>query len=185
MLDLAFCYISDIQSVYQKTLLDDRYKFYMYGIKQYHIFIEPNDSYKLQYVSIDQQNNLLGLFECKLNRETQTAYDVTAIKFISGYSSEFSADMYRFIVNILFLRYGVDRIVFNVIKGNKAEVLYDKLITRYGGRIVGTFRNEIKLYDGKLYDVKYYEVTKDECLPLVLQVDAYNYRFCLEVNIGG
>lgn len=157
----------------------------MYGIKQYHIPIEPNDSYKLQYVSIDQQNNLLGLFECNLNRETQTAYDVTAIKFISGYSPEFSADMYRFFVDVMFNRYCINRIVCSVIKGNKAEALYDKLCARYGGRIVGTFRNETKLYDGKLYDVKYYEATRDECLPLLLQVDAYNYRSCLEVDISG
>ena len=120
----------------------------MYGIKQYHIPIEPNDSYKLQYVSIDQQNNQ-GLFECKLKRNP--AYDVTAIKFISGYSPEFSADMYRFFVDVMFNRYCINRIVCSVIKGNKAEALYDKLCA---GMVVERRCLEMKLYEGS-YDMKY------------------------------
>ena len=181
MLALAIQYEKQVQERYLRTLADPRYRYYMHGILHYSISIERSDAYKLQYVSLGKQGDVLGLFECSLNRETMTAYEITAIRFTPGYDPEFAADMYRFVVNVIFQEYDMQRVIYNVIKGNKAEKLYDRIIERYGGRIVGTFTNEVRLFDGKLYDVKYYEMLKGRCLPLLLEVTAENYR----ENLGG
>lgn len=181
MLALAIQYAPQLQECYQKTLTDENYRHYMHGIRRYFIPIEPDDSNKLQYVSLGVYGNLLGLFECCLNRDTMTASEVTAIRFTPGYDPEFAADMYRFVVDVIYKQYGMNRVIFNVIIGNKAEKLYDRICERYDGRIVGTFTNEVRLFDGKLYDVKYYEMLRERCLPLLLEVTAHNYR----ANLGG
>lgn len=181
MLALAIQYAPQLQECYQKTLTDENYRHYMHGIRRYFIPIEPDDSNKLQYVSLGVYGNLLGLFECCLNRDTMTASEVTAIRFTPGYDPEFAADMYRFVVDVIYQQYGMNRVIFNVIIGNKAEKLYDRICERYGGRIVGTFTNEVRLFDGKLYDVKYYEMLREQFLPLALEVTAHNYR----ENLGG
>lgn len=46
--------------------------------------------------------------------------------------------------------------------GNPIEGSYDKMIHRYGGRIIGVEKGEVRLPDGKLYDVKRYEITRRE-----------------------
>jgi hypothetical protein len=181
MLALAIQHAPQLQECYQRTLTDEKYRYYMHGTRRYFIPIEPDDTNKLQYVSLGAYGNVLGLFECNLNRETMTAYEVTAIRFTPGYDPEFAADMYRFVVDVIFQQYGMNRVIYNVIKGNKAESLYDRICERFGGRIVGTFSNEVRLYDGQLYDLKYYEMLKERCLPLLLEVTAENYR----ENLGG
>ncbi len=179
MLALAIQYGPQLQECYQKTLADEKCRYYMHGIRRYFIPLEPDDANKLQYVSLGVYGNVLGLFECNLNRETMTAYEITAIRFTPEYEPEFAADMYRFVVDVIFQQYGMQRVIYNVIKGNKAEKLYDRIIERYGGRIVGTFTNEVRLFDGKLYDVKYYEMLRERSLPLGLEVTAETYRLSL------
>lgn len=181
MLALAIQHAPQLQECYQRTLTDEKYRYYMHGIRRYFIPIESDDSNKLQYVSLGVYGNVLGLFECILNRETMTAYEITALRFTPEYAPEFAADMYRFVVDVIFQQYGMQRVIYNVIKGNKAEKLYDRICERYGGRIVGTFTSEVRLFDGKLYDVKYYEMLRGQFLPLALQVTPYSYR----AELGG
>ena len=181
MLALAIQYAPQLQECYQNTLTDEKYRHYMHGTRRYFIPIEPDDTNKLQYVSLGAYGNIIGFFECNLNRDTMTAYEITAIRFTPEYEPEFAADMYRFVVDVIFQQYGMQRVIYNVIKGNEAEKLYDRICERYGGSIVGTFTNEVRLFDGKLYDVKYYEMLKGRCLPLLLKVNADNYR----LKLGG
>ena len=58
----------------------------------------------------------------------------------------------------MFKRYGFQKLNFTVTVGNPIEKTYDKLVNRYGGRVVGVRRMDVKLMDGKLYDVKEYEI---------------------------
>jgi hypothetical protein len=46
--------------------------------------------------------------------------------------------------------------------GNPIEKSYDKLIHKYGGRVVGTYKQHTKLIDNKLYDEKFYEIFRDD-----------------------
>jgi hypothetical protein len=51
---------------------------------------------------------------------------------------------------------------FGVIVGNPIEKTYDKLIEKYGGKICGYAKEDIKLFDGKLYDLKNYEIMRED-----------------------
>lgn len=183
-LALAIQYAPQLQEHYQAALLKEKYHFYWQGAtRSYFVPLEQDDSRKLQCVSVGACNNVLGFFECNLNRDTMTAYNVTAMRFTSEYEPEFAADMYRFVIELLFKQYGINRVVFNVIVGNPAEQLYDGICDKYKGCVIGTFTQEAKLYDGKLYDVKYYELFRDKCFQVLETegISADKYR----LFIGG
>ena len=59
-------------------------------------------------------------------------------------------------------KYNFRKLNFYVIAGNPAEKAYDKMIKRYGGRVVGYRRKNTRLFDGKYYDEKLYEVMRED-----------------------
>lgn len=61
----------------------------------------------------------------------------------------------------IFEKYNFRKLDFCVVVGNPIEKSYDKMVKKYNGRIVGTFKDDVKLIDNKYYDIKYYEVTKE------------------------
>lgn len=56
------------------------------------------------------------------------------------------------------------KLTFSVIVGNPIEKSYDKMINKYGGRVVSIYSDETKLIDGEYYDVKLYEITRNNYL---------------------
>lgn len=53
-----------------------------------------------------------------------------------------------------------DALILNMedLKGNPVELRYDKLIDKFNGRIVGIYKNHIRLVTGEICDKKIYEV---------------------------
>ena len=54
------------------------------------------------------------------------------------------------------------------------------LCSKYGGRIVGTFKRDVRI-NGEMHDVKYYELLREVVLPRVKAVTEDTYR----LNTGG
>ena len=48
------------------------------------------------------------------------------------------------------MEYNFNYITWNVEVGNPAEALTDYIVDKYGGRIVGTFKQDVMLPNGKL-----------------------------------
>lgn len=161
MLDLAYRHIQPLQERYQEALFKDRYRFFWtYPDIKYYIPVYDNLGDMLQFVSLDSGGRIIGYFGCCINRDTRSASDLEMISF-EGKNAEFTADLYAFLDRV-FRQFGVERMYWSVVIGNPSEVLYDRLVNTYGGRIVGTFTNHVRLYDGNLYDVKFYEIYKDK-----------------------
>jgi len=178
MLGLAINHLSELQDRYRATLFDERYKFYQRtpGF-EYFIPLANNCSDGVQFVSMNCNGEVIGYLSAKFNRLTRTAYDLEAIKFIPDRDLCFSQDMGAFDIK-LFNEFGMNRLVWSVVVGNPAEKFYDSLTEICGVRIVGTFRDEVMLSDGRLYDLKYYEVLKEDFFAAVDLHGAtvFNYR---------
>lgn len=56
----------------------------------------------------------------------------------------------------------IRKICFTVVVGNPVESRYDRIIERYGGRIVGIHKEHTMLPDGRLYDEKMYEILRTD-----------------------
>ncbi len=67
-------------------------------------------------------------------------------------------------LNDIFEKYKFRKLKFSVFIGNPIEKSYDKMIEKYGGRIVGYYKEETRLIDGEYYDEKLYEITREEYL---------------------
>jgi hypothetical protein len=114
-------------------------------------------------VSIDKNDNVLGLFRAEINRVTDKISSLVIVSFCDKCNITFSKDLYQFLQD-LFEKYNFRKIEFSVVIGNPIEKMYDKYIKKYGGRIVGIKKQSSKLQDGKYYDVKLYEIFRDKYL---------------------
>jgi hypothetical protein len=86
----------------------------------------------------------------------------------------FMKDLLRCVKDI-FEKFGMNKFSYCVVAGNPIEAKWDKLTEKFGGRIVGIKRQEVKLQDGKIYDVKEYEVlAKDYFLSAARRKGTYD-----------
>lgn len=163
MLDLAIKYKRELQEKYLRLSSNyDRYK-YLIATNwiNYELKIDNNDWDKLQYVSVNSQNEVIGFFECKINRIVYYAYDLIAISFEEKPNFIFSKDLKEFIIDIIFMKHKFNKLRFTCVVGNPIEKSYDRLILKYGGRIVGVYEKEVRLVDNSICDLKLYEITRD------------------------
>ncbi|HBV95780.1 MAG: hypothetical protein JL50_10840 [Peptococcaceae bacterium BICA1-7] len=159
MLKPAILYNDLLQGRFMESVFQDRFKFYSReSIVEYLIPIYQDSREMLQMVGVDD-NGVVGYFGAKLDRETDTARELVIINFRDK-NHTFATDLHDFFLS-LFDRFGMQRVTWWVVVGNPGEAMYDNIIKRHGGRIVGTFTNDAKLSDGRLYSVKWYEVTKE------------------------
>lgn len=161
MLDFAIRHRNRLQDRYLQTIDDPRFKFYHRSpAMEYSLPIYPDSWEWVQLVSLTPDGDVGGYFGARLNRLTKTAYDMEMINF-NGRNEVFTADLFSFI-DTLFCYYGMNRLVWNVIAGNPAERLYDRLTVDFGGRVIGVFKQDVMLSDGQLYSVKWYEAFKED-----------------------
>lgn len=73
----------------------------------------------------------------------------------------FGMDLGQTLMDI-FEKFKFRKLRFSVIVGNPIEKSYDKMVSKYGGRIVGTYYKEQKLIDGEIYDQKLYEILRED-----------------------
>ena len=162
MLDLAFRHAQILQILYLQTVGKDFYQFYWsQPNQQYFLALAEDNGLKCQQVSMDD-DGIAGYIACDLDHLTRTARNLEAIRF--RHSPEYSADLFRFL-DLIFTRYGMDKVVWNVVVGNPAEQFFDSL-QFYGARVVGTFSQAVMLPNGNVYDLKYYEFLKTEFMKM-------------------
>ena len=139
---------------------DDTYKYYFNS--NWHDLGELPDSDwdYMCFASVDKHNEVIGYISYKIDRTTDSAYSLGAINF-SDKIALFGLDLCK-VVQDIFCKYNLQRLEFEVVEGNPAESSYDRLVSKYGGRIVGIRKNAAKLMDNKLYTVKIYEILRED-----------------------
>lgn len=156
MLDLALNYQEELTKKFRETWMDDRYKWYYAGNFYEDVDIKHDTWNCHQYVSV-KNGEVIGSIEYKIDRSSEYAYNLAIINFEDKPSFEFSRDLGEALDKI-FSRYAIRRLEWSVIIGNPIEESYDRICMKYGGRIVGTYRNRTRLTDGRYYDEKLYEI---------------------------
>lgn len=113
----------------------------------------------IERISLDKDKNVLGYFQAHIKRPENYVENVLIINF-GDPTHTFSKDKTEFWTSF-FDVYKFRKIKFHVIVGNPAEAQFDKLIKKYDGRIIGTFKDEILYKDGTYKDIKIYELYKN------------------------
>lgn len=160
MLDLALNHVEELKSLFRKIWFDDKYKFYNFDRYYADVEICTNTWESHQFVSVDGEGNVIGYIGYTINRQTLNANNLEIINFTDDIYT-FGSDMKKAFKDI-FEKFRLHKLSFSVVVGNPIESQYDRLIEKYGGRIVGIQKAQTKLIDNKYYDVKLYEILADQ-----------------------
>jgi hypothetical protein len=161
MLEIAKIHESQLQSLFSRIVFDDKFKFYnASNYYDYNISLDNDSWNSLQFASVDKDGNVLGYLSAKISRASEYVSSLQVINFYE-LNYTFSKDFHQFITD-LFIKFKFRKINFSVIIGNPAEKMYDKYIEKYNGRVVGIYKEDVRLFDGKYYDFKVYEIFKNE-----------------------
>lgn len=163
MLKRAILYKDELNKKYIEALDNERNK-YFYGMyNNFSITVDESDWNSLQFVSVDKNNNIVGYIRGDIDRCVNYISSLAFINFTGQANVTFSKDCLKFF-DLVFNTYKFNKIDWCVFVGNPAEKVYDKLIDKYGGRVVGTYKNDVYTYDKQLCDRKLYELMREDYL---------------------
>ena len=155
MLALAFEHKEELQCRLRKIWENEKYWYYNNSSYFRQLSLEEDTWNCMQYASLNSAGEVIGYLEYGIEREARYVKYLAIANFTDDAS--FGLDVLHMIKDI-FEKYKYRKITFSVIIGNPIEKRYDKLISRYGGRIVGVYKENVMLPDGMLYDEKLYEI---------------------------
>lgn len=166
MLDVAINYECQVRERLRSVWFKEKYKYWNAtsyyqdwsladGTWTEHQFVSVRDGIVIGYISY-----------CIDRADGDVVHSLNIINFEERPSGTFALDCGHAIRNI-FEKYRFRKLNFFVIIGNPIEKTYDKMIDRYGGRIVGIKKKNARLIDGKYYDEKLYEIMRDDYMEAV------------------
>lgn len=158
MLKLALQYKDELLAKYINTWMNERFMYY-HDSWYSELCIADNTWDKHQFVSVNDNNEVVGFIHYKVYRNTNDCDSLGIIGFSDNVLDRtcFGMDVGTAITDI-FEKFRFRKLSFSVVIGNPIESTYDRLVEKYGGRIVGTQKKEVKLVDGEYYDSKLYEI---------------------------
>lgn len=163
MLEFAYPNKEKLQKSFESFTKNDNLFLYFFPHRFFEMKIEPTTEQKIQLVSIDKSGEIKGFFSLRIDWNAHYVSDLTIIRFDNIKSNVFSFDLIRVLYKA-FCEYNFNKIKFKVIVGHPIEKSYDRIVPKFGGRIVGVFINDIKLLDGRTYDYKHYEIIRTDFL---------------------
>jgi len=160
MLKLAYPYQEALNKAWQACVFNEKYQFYNFGKSwDYKINLEDSSWNNIQMVSVGHDGNILGYLAADIYRNSNIVSNIGAINF-GELNVTFSKDFYQFLTE-LFTKHHFRKIEWVVVVGNPAEKMYDRIVDKYGGRIIGIRRDHTITADGVLRDEKEYELSMD------------------------
>lgn len=162
MLDLAYNHEEEIKKKMLDTWYDDKYKFYHASTyrEKYELEKSDGDWNSRQFVSLNSKGEVIGLIGYGIERTTEIANGFGAINF-SDNKAVFGLDLAK-VIDDIFCKFNLRKMEFSVVVGNPIEKSYDKIIAKYGGRIIGISKQHLRLIDGEYYDEKIYEIFRED-----------------------
>lgn len=159
MLEPAIKYKDQLEAIQYDTWFNDKYKYWNCSIYHDSIQIHSDTWNYHQFVST-YKGQVIGYISYETGRQTNNVVSLSIMNF-SDNSAVFGSDLRRALRDI-FEKYKFNKLNFTVVVGNPVEPSYDKMISRFGGRIVGILKQDVKLADGEYYDKKIYEVLSSD-----------------------
>lgn len=159
MLEPAIKYRDQIYDIQYDIWFNDKYKYFNSGTYYGAMQIDENTWDRHQFASV-LNDRVIGYIEYSISREENNVRSLGIINFTDN-KIVFGKDLAQALKDI-FEKYRFRKLNFSVVVGNPIEKSYDKIIKKYGGRIVGTYKENCKLIDGEYYDEKLYEILASE-----------------------
>lgn len=164
MLKNAYLYEEEIKNAFYETWYDPKYQYYYMG--PYHNDWGCNhnegDYYRRNFASVDSEGELIGYISYNIEHDIKSAGCFGAINFSDNITT-FGMDLVQ-VIDDIFCKFNMNRLEFAVVCGNPIEKNYDRMIHKYGGRILCTRHNACIDMQGNLCNDKLYELLKEDYL---------------------
>lgn len=161
MLDIAINHEEELKQLFRSVWFKDKYKYWNCDNYYEDWRAEESTWVNHQFASV-RNGSVIGYIGYMINRAGQDeAYNLNIINFEERPSITFAKDLGQALEDS-FERYKFRKLSFSVVIGNPIEKSYDKMCEKYGGRIVGVKRKQVRLIDGELYDEKLYEILRED-----------------------
>lgn len=163
MLDNAFKYEQEIKTKFLDVWYDPKYQYYFGGTHREPYALPNNgDWYCRTFVSLNKEGEVIGMIGYSVDNEVNRAHSFGAINFSNDIIT-FGFDL-RQAIDDIFIKFGMNKMEFNVIRGNPIEKSYDRIVEKIGGRILCIRKDTAKLMNGTIVDDKVYEVMRSDYL---------------------
>jgi len=160
MLEVANRYEQELQELFMNTWHNEKYMFYNSNT-YYDLYKKQTTTWNaIEFVSKDSEGNIIGYIGYDINRTSDAVGGLSIINFTDN-KITFGRDLITALTDI-FEKFNFRKMNFSVIVGNPIEKSYDKIISKYGGCVVGIKKEHCRLIDGKYYDLKMYEIFKSD-----------------------
>lgn len=160
ILDIANKYEKELQELFINTWYDEKYKYFHCGCYS-DLFKVPDSNWSQHsFVSKDRDNKIIGYIAYNITRGNDSVDGLGIINFTDD-KITFGLDLSEVLKNI-FEKYNFRKLTYSVVVGNPIEKSYDKLTQKYGGSIIGTHKQHVRLIDNKFYDQKFYEIFRED-----------------------
>lgn len=166
MLDTAIKYADKLRLDFNSIWFRDKYKYYNYE-SYYDVFnVSESTWQRHEFVSVNRYGGVIGYIGYNINRIANYAHSLSIINFTNDHKILFGRDVAS-VINDIFEKFAFNKLAFCVVVGNPIEKTYDKMVVKYGGRIVGVRKQDTRLIDGQICDVKDYEILRDDYMRAV------------------
>ena len=159
MIEHAFLHSEKLIPLYNSEIVKPRAIYYQTGCREFMLSINNSSYYDEDFVSISE-GKIQGYLTAKIDLQTNSVSNMGIIGFEGRKPAKFMDDVYTF-VGYLLSKYA--KIKFCVCIGNPAEKTWDIMVEHFDGHIVGIFKNDVLLVDGRICDHKYYEILSNIC----------------------
>lgn len=160
MLDIAKKYEQELQAKFLDTWYDMKYQYYRDTSGDRIPQIADNCYDRRDFVSLDNDGNLIGFISYFYNDTTRSASQFGIINFGKP-STIFARDVLQ-VIGDIFFKFKLDRIEFWCFEDNPATRGYRQFIKRFGGKEVGHLRRVCRLMDGELHDSVIFEILRED-----------------------
>lgn len=164
MIKPAILYQYTLTEKYSEIMYDIEYQYY-FGYPAVWLPQVPENTENGHYfVSVDEDENVLGYITYSINLLSKSCYDFGLISFDRG-NIKFIKDVYE-VVNNIFNVYQFNRLEWCCFADNPAIKGYRNFISRCGGKEVGYLKATNVLMDQKLHDSVIFEIMKEDFKPI-------------------
>lgn len=156
-LHLAYGYKDALQREYIKFLESGRAVNYIFGVHaDYDVKTDTTSWNMLEFVSVSDTGVLLGYFHAGISRAEPKVSSLSVMRLTGERSFTFSRDFYSFCDKIFHDPQFI-KVQWTAFTDTENERMYDRLYKKYGARIVGIKKKDIRDLNGNLRNVKIYE----------------------------
>jgi hypothetical protein len=157
MLVAAQNYRNELKSCLVNCWYKDKYIHYFSG--EYNEFTVPDNAlWRRDFVHLSKEGKVDGYFSYDYNDMDKCIRNIGLISFVDNGGLLVKNVLEH--IKTLFMK-GAQRLEFSAFIDNPATKIYDRLIKRYGGKVVGELHRTY-YYDGIYHDRKIYEILRED-----------------------